>query len=251
MDKNAMTDELIMAFADGELSAEEAERVARRLEADPEARRKLDMFRKTAQSLDAAHQDLPPVPDALARRVNETIEAAARESAVNAGDNVVQMRRKGPSGFWPTALAASIALAVGLGFGYGLTGHGPAPAVTTFGVTALAEPAVGDALAGMPSGTSRDLPSGATLNMIASFEGADGVFCREFDYEAPDGLSLVSVACRGDAGWQPKIVIAASGDSASHYAPASSLDALEAWLASSGLGDPLSQETEKKRLGAQ
>ena len=251
MDKNAMTDELIMAFADGELSVEEADRVARMLEESPEARRKLERFQKTAQSLKAAGEDLPPVPEALARRVRETIETASSPAAGPAGDNVVQMRRTRRATILPTALAASIALAVGLGLGYSVSGVGSGPATPSLGVTALAEPAIGDQLAIMPSGTSQRLPSGATLNVIASFEGEGGVFCREFDYEALNGVSLVSVACRDGADWQPKIAIAVSGEKASQYAPASSLDALEAWLTSSGLGSPLGEDAERKLLGIQ
>eukprot|EP00903_Cladosiphon_okamuranus_P001367 g1365.t1 len=252
MDNEMMSDELIMAFADGELSAEEAKRVERLLEESAEARRKLEMFQKTAQSLEAARDDLPAVPEALAQRVKETIEAASRQSDKVNADNVVQMPLRNRSGFWPTAIAASIALAVGLGFGYSFnggagTGHTP----MSPGVAVLAEAAIGNALSDMPSGTSRVLPSGATLNMIASFDGEGGVFCREFDYEAQDGLSLVSVACRVNDGWKPKIAIAVSGESAGQYAPASSLDALEAWLTSSGLGDPLDEDAEQKRLGVQ
>ncbi len=248
MDKEAMNDELIMAYADGEASAEDARRVEHLLEVSPEARRKLEMFQQTAEALRAAREDVPPVSEALAKRVADTLEADARSSVQGDTGTIVEFPRRGWGAVWPAAMAASIALVVGLGFGYGLNGGISGPANGPLGVTSLAEPAIGDALAVMSSGTSRVLPSGATLNVIASFEGEDGVFCREFDYETPTGLSLVSVACRNNAAWQPRIAVTVSGESGNLYAPASSLDALEAWLASSGLGEPLDETVERKHL---
>ncbi|MCV0428030.1 MAG: anti-sigma factor, partial [Roseibium sp.] len=66
--------------------------------------------------------------------------------------------------------------------------------------------------------------------------------------EAIDGPSIVSVACQDSDDWRPKIAIAASSGTAGTYAPASSLDALEAWLSSSGLSAQLSMEEERQAL---
>lgn len=246
MDQNEMTDELIMAYADGELTADEAARVEEALKTDQSAQRKLAMFRETADLLKAA--PAPPVPDDLAHRIDALIADKDDEPAPAETDNVVQFRRFGRSRFVPTAIAACLALAIGLGTGYSLNQPEPAGKGSPFGVAALADPGIKGALASTPSGESSVLASGATLNLIASFMDEAGVLCREFDYEGVNGHSVVSVACRDGGQWQPKIAIAATGDSANHYAPASSLDALEAWLKSSGLGDPLGAEDEQQLL---
>lgn len=248
MDQFEMTDELIMAYADGELSVDEAARIEEALRSDQSAQRKLAMFLKTADRLCA--EPAPAIPDELARRVDALIADEKDRTAAAEPDNVVSFRRLGRSGFVPTAIAACLALAVGLGTGYTLKQPDQAGEGSPFGVAALADPGIEEVLASTPSGESRVLASGATLNLIASFVDEAGVLCREFDYEGVNGHSVVSVACRDGAQWQPKIAIATTGNSETHYAPASSLDALEAWLRSSGLGDALNAEEEQQQLVA-
>jgi len=62
------------------------------------------------------------------------------------------------------------------------------------------------------------------------------------------GPSIVSVACHSGGTWQPRIAIAAKKEQSGDFAPASSLEALETWLLSSGLGEPLDIAGESRLL---
>ncbi len=248
MDETKMTDEIIMAYADGELPDAEARKVEQAALADPALREKIRLFTETAKQLKAAAAELPPVPDALAHKISAMLEGDAARSDHPEPENVVSFPRRSWVSQWPAALAASITLAIGVAAGAALGPFGAPEINPPFGLAALADPEIGVTLSSAASGSSAVLGSGATLNVIASFVDADNTLCREFDYEAVDGPSIVSVACRVNDGWRPKIAIAAGHDQAGTFAPASSLEALETWLSTSGFGDPLDPENEKQRL---
>jgi hypothetical protein len=250
MDRTEMTDELIMAYADGELGEREARQVELAAAADPEVQRKLNRFTETAQRLRTAANDLPPVSDDLAQRVARMLDEDGQQNEAGVEENVIAFKPKTWARYWPSAIAASITLAVGLAAGVALAPSGNAPVDAPIGVAALADPEIANVLSTLESGGSTVLASGATLNVIASFMDADSVLCREFDYETTNGQSVVSVACQEGADWHPRIAIASSAETPGTYAPASSLDALEAWLSSSGLSHPLSKEDERKVLHA-
>ena len=248
MDRTEMTDELIMAYADGELNEREARLVELAIAADPEVQRKLHRFKETAERLRAAASELPPVSDDLAQGIARMLDEEAQQKEADADENVVAFKPRTWGRYWPTAVAASITLAVGLAAGVALAPSGYTPADAPIGVAALADPEISAVLSSLTSGGSTVLISGATLNVIASFMDADNVLCREFDYEATGGPSVVSVACQDGTEWRPKIAIASSAGTSGTYAPASSLDALETWLSSSGLSAPLSEEDERRAL---
>ena len=248
MDETKMTDELIMAYADGQLPDAEARKVEQAALADPALQEKIRLFAETARQLKTAAAELPPVPDALGQKISAMLEKDAERVDQAEQDNVVQLPRRSWTGQWPAALAASITLAIGVAAGLALGPFGAPQTAPPFGLAALADPEISVSLSGAASGTSSVLGSGATLNVIASFVDADDTLCREFDYEAADGPSIVSVACRVNDTWRPKIAIAASHEQAGTFAPASSLDALETWLSTSGFGDPLDPAIEKQRL---
>ncbi|MEL7526701.1 MAG: hypothetical protein AAFN16_13070 [Pseudomonadota bacterium] len=248
MDETKMTDELIMAYADGQLPDAEARKVERAALADPALQEKIRLFTDTARQLKAAAAELPPVPDALAQTISSILEKDAERSDHVEQDNVVQLPQQRWANQWPAALAASITLAIGVAAGAALGPFGGPQTEPPFGLAALADPEIAVTLSGAASGSSSVLGSGATLNVIASFVDADNTLCREFDYEAANGPSIVSVACRVNDTWRPKIAIAASHDLAGTFAPASSLEALETWLSTSGFGDALDPATEKQRL---
>lgn len=248
MDEMKMTDEIIMAYADGQLPEAEARKVELAAQADPAIREKIRLFTETARQFKTAAADLPPVPDALAHRVSAILEKDIGQQAAPRDDNVVPLTRRNWVSHWPTALAASITLAIGVAAGVGLGPFGMQETKPPFGMAALADPEIAVTLSAAASGSSAVLASGATLNVIASFIDADKTLCREFDYEAVNGPSIVSVACRVNGTWSPKIAIAASHDQSGTFAPASSLDALETWLGTSGFGDPLELQEETRWL---
>ena len=69
---------------------------------------------------------------------------------------------------------------------------------------------------------------------------------QQFAYDRPDGLTPCR-RLRTEAAWDVQLAIAADAG-AEGYAPASSLDALDAWLVATGAGAPLTLEDEAAAL---
>lgn len=204
-----ITDELLMAFADGELAEPEASELARRIEADPDLAARVAMFRQTRDIF--AKMPADPIPDALADRIRAMAEPAP-------ASNVVPMRRRVP--LWQLPAAAAVALAVGLGAGLSLV------------------PSGGTDLAVLDSLPSGEAQGGVTA--VATFQTASGDLCREFEQGG-----MISVACRTEGGWQTRLAVATGGEG---YAPVSGVEALDAWLAGVEAGDPLDPEAEASAL---
>lgn len=230
-----MDDETLVAFVDGELGPDAAAQVAAAADGDPALAARIAMFRRTRAAL-AAHRVPGPVPDALAERIRATVAAAQPAVA-----------RRWAS--WPTALAASLALAVGLGAGLGTGLHlgGPGAPDGGFGVVAVSGADVAAALAELASGERRSLPDGGEVALVASFLGPDGTLCREFEVTDVAGDTLVSVACHGTSAWDVRFALAAPADTGG-YAPASSIETLEVWLETTGMGEPLTGPDEADLL---
>lgn len=221
-----ITDETLMAFADGELPAAEAREVADRVAADPELAARARVFTATRDALKGLAP--PPVPDALAERVRAMSAPPS---------NVVPLRPRRAAMIWQLPAAAAIALAVGLGGGWML--HTPQQ---TFGTL---HAGLTDALTRVPSGERADVGDG-TLMPVSTFRDAGGDLCREFEHDRTDGPRITSVACHVGDAWNLRLAVAGGG--AEGYAPVSSGDALEAWFAATEVGPPLDPEAEAAAL---
>ncbi|MBN2760184.1 MAG: hypothetical protein JXQ79_06770 [Rhodobacteraceae bacterium] len=243
MTEPAFSDEILMAFADGELDDSTAEALLAALPGDPALAKRLDLFLTTREAL-APQAPPEPVPDALLAQVQATL-AASRT------DNVVPFARPpaAPAPRWqPMALAASIALAVGLGAGFwasGLSQRGP-------GATAQADllgvPGLDEALASMASGEARDLGT-ASVTVVASFVTQDQQLCREVEIADPSGADLLAVLCHDAKQWQTRLVLATAARDGASYTPASALETLDVFLGAVGAGAPMSPEAEAQALG--
>jgi hypothetical protein len=110
----------------------------------------------------------------------------------------------------------------------------------------LDRPDVAAALSQLASGDSRELPGAGRLTAIASFRDQAGSFCREVEHDALSGDTLVAVACRDGGRWAVRLAVAAGP--AEGFAPASSLETLDAWLAATGAGAPLAAADEAAAL---
>lgn len=236
----------LMAHADGELDAETSRRIEDAAARDPELAARIAAFRGSAAAVAAAFDPAPAVPDRLRANV-EAIIAAAR-AAEQGAQNVVPLAPRGarPSlrPMWLGAVAATLALAVGLGAGLSLRAPAEGAGLS---VAALGGEGIAATLASLPSGERADLPGGGTLEPIATFVTADGTICREFEVDGVQGGTVVSVACRAEGAWDVRLAIAAPAAEGG-YAPASSLDTLDAWLNATGAGAPMSAEEEAAAL---
>lgn len=250
----AFDDRTLMAFADGELDDETAAAVEQAMATDDDLAGRVALFLDTRTQAKDALRPLveEPVPEALGRSVRQMIDEAKSRPGTAAPAGVIGTAgRRVPSPTrrpWIVPLAASLA-AVVFGIGGYLIGMGGRDASQGFAVAGLSSPALSEALGRVRSGEDAVLAgSGDRLRAVASFRDAGGALCREFEVDSADS-SVVSVACRTDGAWSVRFAVVAPVRDGG-YAPASSMEALDAYLASAGAHEPLSPADEAAALAA-
>lgn len=239
-DKN-VSDEMLMALADGELTGPDASKLMARIKANPDLAARYALFTGTAAALRQA-MDPGQVPDYLISTVL-TAPAGAPATATAAPSNVTPLRPKGAAApqrmVWPMALAASLALAVGVG-GF-LTGQSLAPAPVGLETAAAA-------LAGTETGGTVALADGSMARALGSFDTDLGL-CRLIAVDGSDGHADRAVVCRteGDA-WRTALAVT-EGD-AGLFLPASDMAVglIDDFLNGIGAGAAMSPEDEVRVL---
>lgn len=226
-----VTDEMLMAFVDGETDDATAAMIEKALAADPALAERAENFRVSRKLLREAFGSSrdEPVPERLVK------------AAMGDGDTgkVTPFRRRPPMSRFALPLAASLALAVGIaGYLAGQAGGGTGDA---FGRAALAE-----ALAGTKSGERRTVEiagQGATFETLATYR-IEGGLCRSFDLSG-QGLSLTGIGCDSGSGWNVDITVAKAGGDGS-FSPASdaALESVDAYLDALEASAPLGPEEE-------
>jgi hypothetical protein len=230
-----MDETRIIAWIDGELSAEDAAEVEAAVAADPGLAALADRHRRIRARFTAAFAPLldDPVPLPRRRPARVVSLAAAREERAQAAPKPAPRWR---SWAWPGAVAASLLVGV-------LAGHQRAPAGLSTGISdrsgalALSAP-VAQALDRQTSGEL------GTINVALSFKDHDGQFCRGFVAQYIGG-----VACKAPGGWQLRYaapVDAERGD----YRMAGSDPAAAKVVAAMIAGDALDAAGEKKAIAA-
>jgi hypothetical protein len=189
------TPEELMAYADGELDAEHAKRIEHAIAADPALRVAVEDHRRTRAAAREAFDEMAkaPLSPGLSHLAG-TLTAPRRPTAWNFGPRSAAEARR----LWaPLALPAALAAALGIGV------------VSTALVTASSDdlidwrngPSAGTQLARVldrsPSGEASGSGERQTV-VLASFEAADGRFCRQFEL---GGGAADGVACRAGEGW--------------------------------------------------
>lgn len=255
MNDGAFGDEVLMAYADGELDAATAARVEAAAAEDPAVAARIEAFARTRTLVkDAAAivaDAAAPVPASLVEAVRAKVSAASRaeaEAEVVAFPDArsqARSRARSPS-VWALPLAASIALVIGGagGFFAGREGTGVAngPGV----VAALGGGAWSDALDRLPAGAETGIDVG-TLSVIGTFRTDAGELCREYRLAVDADEAFGGVACRGADAWQPRIVVRTADPNAA-FAPASGDRAIEAYVDTIGGGTFLTPEEEAQAL---
>ncbi len=253
-----LSEELLIAYADGELDGKTAAEVEAALEQDPVAREIVKQFQEVG-ALAAEAFDRPmreEVPAQLRKLFEEAeTEGSASDSTVvsEAGDaNVAELSQLraarqqksrtiatgagNDNGFrrFALPLAASVALLIGIGGGFGLSNFTApsAPAVVAAGSIPSGS-ALHAALENTPSLEAIEEASedGLTRNRIEpqlTFVGADGRFCREYRIMAQTSTSVTAgtqdlngIACRSPEGaWTQQITVTQEVSSGADYRPA-------------------------------
>lgn len=237
-------DERLMALADGEITGDEATRLLARIDADADLAARYALFARTRSLTQEAALADPEaaVSDDLAARIRQMADAATQQTPQPEPQAATVLPLRRPAPRWqPMAIAASLALGIGLSAGLFLA---PGPSQPD-GPVLSAD--LRDRLGQLASGEMVALSDGRRLSMVASFTDAEGHFCREFETTTSGAPGYVSVACRNEAEWSLRFAVAVPAE-ADGFAPASSLETLDAFHVASGASQPLSAEAERAFL---
>jgi anti-sigma factor RsiW len=227
-------DQMLMAFADGELSGEAAERVAAAVAADPALAERVARHRAQRAALAEAFAPVldEPVPPALAaaadRRVVGLDEARARREA----------RRPSFAARWGTVAAA---LLVGV-----VAGHLLDPSRGMIGMWRGELVARAELAAALDDQLAAHDPvrRGSPVRIGLTFRDREGAYCRTFTAARADAVS--GIACRDDGRWALRMAVAGPAPPAGGGYRMAAGDAaiLEAAQAMMG-GEPLDAAAEK------
>ena len=214
-----MTDteiEMLMAYVDDELDAQQRIKVENLINQSEEARHLVEKFSVTANflkhSLDnIAKQD---VPEQLIETLQSPTKAEVIPLKTTKHQNWLTKN-------WPSlAVAATLLLTIGTLVGT-YVAKTQEPVMTTTGIEPLQH-----ALEAVPSGQQFN-PKGSNtkITLVATYKTKNGYVCREFKRENIHGLSS-GLACRNNAGyWVKQIELAdtilTTTTTRQEYAPAS------------------------------
>lgn len=255
-----LSDEKLMAFVDGELSAEEAKKIKREVEANAEYQAKVDQFKQTKELLDNAYEQIlqEPIPHELLNMLS-TSGSGETDNEVDKIINLDERRSAKSSTFakplQQVAIAASVALMIGGVAGYQLGNESTEFAhlltQADAGFVVAGNP-LHKALESVPSNTVfTAAAAGDIIKPIMSFKSLDNRFCREFEINADSSIS-VGVACRSNDKWQVEVLLAAGQRAAGNinYQPASGYSevALNAVLDNLWNGNSFDMEQERNLI---
>lgn len=241
-----LSDEILMAFADGELEEPTAAAVVRAMAEDATVAKRILGFQQSRRLTRSAYSTalMPDVPPELRAAVLAQVKSyeAASESKAPSDIKPPQnewLRRKRP--FMQMALAASItAIALALGYFMGWQGK-PGPDGL---IAQLDSPLIRQELNRSASGKDVELPFGR-LRVISSYRLPNGSLCREFRLQSST-RSAEAVACRNGE-WNATFALASAVNNA-EYTPSGGGDPVAAYLQSIGAGQPLVDEAEARAL---
>jgi len=214
------TDETLMAYADGELSPDDAQRLERDMVDAPDLRDRVAMFDRQRTMARAAYADIlsEPVPDRLLDTLKAKPEPAWRRWLGGSwlGGSLSTI----PAGRGMAAALVLLAVGIGVGiYGPSMLGlrSGGQEIAGSFGGARLDARLVA-VLEKTPSGKKVDFSrpsSGSNLSITArsTFRKHDGQPCRDYEQKIRSSKRQVlvsGVACRDNRGrWHSVVAIAA------------------------------------------
>ena len=196
-----ISDETLMAYADGELDAAGRASVEAAMREDPEIGKRIAQHRALRETMRGAFSAVlnEPVPDRLTAAARGRT-GAPKSTVVDfslAREAARQKNSVAPGRWQPAAMAASLLLGLGLGF---LAWHGP---------RTLIQPGAGGGLvasAALAEALSTQLSDDRSADHVGviglSFRDKSGDYCRTFALTGSDASS--GLACREGAGWRIK-----------------------------------------------
>ncbi len=234
-------EEEFFAWLDGELSPDDAARVAAEVAADGELSRRAQEHRAMTSELRGAFGtvEAQPVPEWLER----AIETGFDSKIVDIGEaRATRERRAQP--LWVQAAAIAATLVVGLFTGNllsgGVAGDGSSSPIEARGGRLVASTDLGRALSTRLAGA----PANDGPRIGLTFREKDGTICRTFEDQSASGL-----ACRDDDDWRIRSLFQGEQGQATDYRMASGpepqlMEAVEAVIH----GEPFDAAQEKAAL---
>jgi len=210
----SITDEVLMAYADGELDPKARAEVESAMAADPQVARRVAEHKALRNTLRATYDPVldEPIPGRLA--------AAARAPRAGTTSNVIPIRRRRqprmPLPYWG-AIAASFVVGV-LVWHFGTQLYSP-EAVVEHNGQLLASGTLERALS---TQLVTDQQAQSPVQIGVSFRSKSGNYCRTFQLHAGD--KLAGLACRDQGNWQLEVLArnAASPGGHPEFRPAGS-----------------------------
>jgi anti-sigma factor RsiW len=257
MSRIHLNDEILMAYADGELDPSVAATVERSVAEDSTVAVRITGFirsrRLARAALEAALDSTPgPVPPALQEAIRNAPSATALLQG--GGRGTAGRRRMERAARWmprqrlaPVLVAASVAVIAGL-VGYLSAPERAGLSPTSAGVLALLDDAkAGEVLSRLATGEA-EVIGDVRVHAVGTYRLQDGAVCRDIaltgKVEAGEAL-----ACRGGSSgpWTLRVAVVepAKPDT---YAPAGGKDLVDAFLERAGAGSPVTGEAERALL---
>jgi hypothetical protein len=224
-----VSDEMLMAYVDGELDAAGAADVRRALQRDPAAARGAEALRMS-RSL---------ARDALAQVKSEPVPERLIATVLGSANTNSAARR------WATRAALPLAACIALVAAF--VGYWAAMQTAPVGSDPLGGRAVAVAIGETASGGERTIrtASGEMQLRTTGTYRVEGGLCRSYELSGGtlDG-TVRGVGCNRGGGWHVDVAVAAGGESAITPASGGAPAALEAYLDSIAAEGPLSAEEE-------
>jgi hypothetical protein len=197
-----ISDETLMAYADGELDAAAQAAVESAMREDPQIEARVALHRTLRRKVLAAYspelsEDVPERLLAAARGAEST-----RSKVVNLQDARAALERSAARGRplrpqWRTAGTIAASLIAGVGLGFFMWGHTESPLMRSAGGALVARGQLAQALSNqLAAEQSRSSP----VQIGVSFRAKSGDYCRTFALSG--SVSPSGLACRHGGEWQ-------------------------------------------------
>jgi len=208
-----ITEDLLMAYADGEADAETRAAVEAAMAVDGAIRERVEAHRRLRGTLAGAFGSAmnEPVPERLLAAVRG--EAASSQSSRRAEivDLAAVRARKAapktpprPRRAWVQWSALAACLAIGVIAARGLGSIGTSPMIADRHGTLMAQGGLSQALDQQIAGSAAAPDQAVKIGV--SFRSSDKLYCRTFQVVRGDGLA--GLACRAPTGWQVRVAAA-------------------------------------------
>lgn len=205
-----ISDELLMAYVDGELEPAEAVRVEQALSADPDLRARLQPFVVTRQELARLFNEPmnAPIPAHLIKAIERAPVGSAGATAAPGASGLLVSLKDFVAGFMAMPMPVRFAGALALGTVIGWAAFsdarvkGSTSEIAMTNGALVASNALQNALESRLS--AHPVPSGAgAVSVDQSFETKSGGFCRTFKIEATAAVPYMGLGCRtADGAWE-------------------------------------------------